>query len=87
MTELKCQRIIPTSMPKRVSSKVENCIIRSYFEGKRRDETSQICGTSDGKVSSDWKEFERKIGPPGADLRDLAVKMRKLNLTIGDASR
>lgn len=87
LTELKCQSIIPTSMPKRVSPIVENCIIRSYFEGKGRDETAEICGSSGGTVSSDWREFERKIGPPGGDLRDLAVKMRKMNLTIGDASR
>ncbi|MEE9282752.1 MAG: hypothetical protein V3U49_01600 [Nitrososphaerales archaeon] len=74
-------------MPKRVSPVVENCIIRRYFEGKGRDETAEICGSSGGKVSSDWREFETKIGPAGVDLKDLAVKMRKMNLTIGEASR
>lgn len=63
-------------MPKWVSPEVENCTIRSYFERKGRDETAKDCGSSTGKVSSVWREFERKIGPPGADLRDLAVKMR-----------
>jgi len=87
LTELKCQCVIPISMPKWVSPQVENCIIRSYFEGKSRDETAEFCGSSGGKVSSDWREFETKIGPPGADLRDLAVKMRKMNLTVGEASR
>ena len=59
--ELKCQSIPSISMPKWVSPEVENCIIRSYFEGKGRDETAEICGSSGGKVSSDWREFERKI--------------------------
>ena len=87
LTELKCQCVIPTSMPKRVSPEVENCTIRSYFEGHSRDETVEICGSSAGKVSTDWRELERKIGQAGVDLRDLAVKMRKMNLTIGEASR
>ncbi len=74
-------------MPKRLLPGVDDAIIRCYFKGYSRDETVEECGSSAGTVSGAWQMLEHKIGPEGRALRELAQKLRLLDLTVADADK
>ena len=65
----------------------EICVRRSYFEGLNREETHNRCGLSTGTVSSIWISLKDEIGRAGIATRDLAIQLKKLNLTPGEAMR
>lgn len=63
------------------------CITASYFRGLGRDETATSCNASGGSVTNVWRELEEIIGLEGKKIRDLAVLLRKNNLTSTEAIR
>lgn len=65
----------------------EACVRRSYFEGLSRDDTHKKCGPATGTVTNIWKRLKDEIGLAGVATRDLAVQLKKLDLTPGDALR
>ncbi len=68
-------------------SRAEICVRRSYFEGLNREETHKSCGPSAGTVSGIWARLKDEIGPTGIATRDLAIQLKKLNITPREAMR
>jgi hypothetical protein len=70
----------------RVREEEEIQIIRAYLRGDTRDPAATDAGRSAGKVSDIWTRFKSIIGTEGIILRNLAINLRKLDVTAKEAS-